>query len=303
MSGIKVSVIIVNYNTCALTAACIDSVWEQTKGLDCEVILVDNASTDGSRETFTNRQDIHYIYSEENLGFGRANNLGYAAAQGEHIFLLNSDTLLRNNAIKLLSDYLDSAPADVGCVGCVLQNADRQPIHSFGDFPTPQSCWQQTKEAYGLCPMQPHNQPLPTDTYPKEVDYITGAALMIRRTVIEQYGLFDADFFMYWEETELQRRYARHGVRRMVINTPAIVHLVGASVNKAPRSLRSLLMSTESYYTYLLKAEPRATRRKLTLLNLFVLPKLLCGRTPWASKRQLSALILRKTFTVLRAKE
>lgn len=302
MSGIKVSVIIVNYNTCALTTACIDSVWEQTSGIACEVILVDNASTDGSREAFSQRKDIHYIYSEENLGFGRANNLGYTAAQGEHIFLLNSDTLLRNNAIKLLSEFLDSAPEDVGCVGCVLQNADGKPIHSYGDFPTPRSCWQLTKEAYGLCQRQPHNEPLPTDSYPKEVGYITGADLMIRRSVIERYGLFDADFFMYWEETELQRRYARHGVRRMVIDTPSIVHLVGASVKKGPRSLRTTLMSTQSYYTYLRKAEPRGTRTRLALLNLFVLPKLLCGRTAWTDKRQLSALILRNTLTVLRTK-
>lgn len=295
----EVSIIIVNYNTLPLTAACIDSVLDMTEDLSFEVILVDNASADGSREVFSRRTDITYIYSEENLGFGRANNLGYASSKGRHIFLLNSDTLLKNNAVKQLHDYLANAPAETGCAGCVLQDAEGRPIHSFGDFPTVRSAWQQTVASYFKCLQRPHNMPLPTDTYPKEVDYITGADLMIRRSVIEQYGLFDPAFFMYWEETELQRRYARHGIRRMVIEGPQIVHLVGASVGKQSQSLRSLLMSMESYYTYLRLACPRRERIALALLNLSVVPRLLCGRSPWADRKKLSSLILRKTAAAL----
>lgn len=84
-----VSIIIVNYNTCRMTAECIDSVFEKTHGIDFEIILVDNASTDGSREHFAGDSRITYIYNDENLGFGRANNAGIERARGRYVFLLN----------------------------------------------------------------------------------------------------------------------------------------------------------------------------------------------------------------------
>ncbi|GHT72706.1 hypothetical protein FACS189456_1970 [Bacteroidia bacterium] len=86
-----VSIIIVNYNTKQLTANCIDSVFHKTEGINFEVILVDNASTDGSKEHFRNDPRIQFIESDENLGFGRANNLGAKYAKGKYLFLLNSD--------------------------------------------------------------------------------------------------------------------------------------------------------------------------------------------------------------------
>ena len=94
-----VSIIIVNYNTLKVTAQCLDSIFRLTYGLSFEVILVDNASTDGSKEIFSQDKRIKYIYSDRNLGFGRANNLGFQTAAGEYIFLLNSDTILLNNAV------------------------------------------------------------------------------------------------------------------------------------------------------------------------------------------------------------
>ena len=108
--NMDVSIIIVNYNTCRMTAECIDSVFEKTHGIDFEIILVDNASTDGSREHFAGDSRITYIYNDENLGFGRANNAGIERARGRYVFLLNSDTLLIGNAIKTLCDHLDAHP-------------------------------------------------------------------------------------------------------------------------------------------------------------------------------------------------
>ena len=100
-----VSVIIVNYNTLKMTKDCIDSVIEKTKDVEYEIILVDNASTDGSKEFFKNYRDITYIYNEKNLGFGTANNVGIKIARGNFIFCLNSDTLLLNNAIKQFVEF------------------------------------------------------------------------------------------------------------------------------------------------------------------------------------------------------
>lgn len=94
-----VSIIIVNYNTYDLTAACIQSIIEHTKRISYEIIVVDNASTDGSKEKFERDSRIKYIYSEKNGGFGYGNNRGIEIANGDYFFLLNSDTLLLNNAI------------------------------------------------------------------------------------------------------------------------------------------------------------------------------------------------------------
>ena len=100
-----VSVIIVNYNTLGLTSDCIESIIAQTSTVEYEIILVDNASTDGSKEVFAQDKRIKYIYSDRNLGFGRANNLGIREAKGRYLFFLNSDTILLNNAVKLFFDY------------------------------------------------------------------------------------------------------------------------------------------------------------------------------------------------------
>lgn len=97
-----VSVIIVNYNTKQITLNCLESIFEHTKGIEFEVILVDNASSDGSVEAIEEYYPmVQVIKSEVNLGFGRANNLGVQMAKGEYLFLLNSDTLLLNNAISI----------------------------------------------------------------------------------------------------------------------------------------------------------------------------------------------------------
>ena len=104
---LDVSIIIINYNTCKMTCECIDSIVEKTHGISYEIILVDNASTDGSKEFFEKDERIAYIYSERNGGFGYGNNLGMKVAKGKYFFLLNSDTLLVNNAVKEFFDYAE----------------------------------------------------------------------------------------------------------------------------------------------------------------------------------------------------
>ena len=100
-----VSIIIVNYNTLHVLRPCLDSIIEQTIGIDYEIIVVDNGSTDGSIEALSDDSRVTLIPTGENLGFGRANNKGLEQAKGEYIFFLNSETLLKNNAIKMLYDF------------------------------------------------------------------------------------------------------------------------------------------------------------------------------------------------------
>ena len=105
----KITGSIVTYNNIKTIEACIDSVLRETKNRDYsfELFVYDNASTDGSKDCFEKRDDIIYLYSHENLGFGRANNLGFSKASGKYLFLLNSDTILNNNAIKLFYDFME----------------------------------------------------------------------------------------------------------------------------------------------------------------------------------------------------
>lgn len=289
---LDVSIIIVNYNTRQLTADCIDSIYEHTKDVDFEVILVDNASTDGSIEQFDKDSRIVFIEAGDNLGFGRANNLGYEHANGRYIFLLNSDTLLLNNAVKIMKDYMDSAENDVGCIGTVLYDYKGELMHSYSNFPDLTLFIKSIVNHYIPNIFHPWIVPKSTDIFPMNVDYITGADMMIRRDVIEKHGLFDPDFFMYYEETEMQHRYAMAGYKRVVIDTAKIKHLQGASCKRKGHSLRGQIMEVRSRFLYCDKVFTKGKTRIAVLLHLLMIPRILLSCVSWKEKRELIILIV-----------
>ena len=227
-----VSVIIVNYNTCRMTADCIESVRQKTSGISYEIILVDNGSTDGSKEFFEEFEGIKYIYSDENLGFGRANNLGAKQASGDYLFLLNSDTLLINNAIKILYDYINTHQS-VGVVGGNLVGLDSTERISFERvFPGIYHTLNQYSKGvlnrlrFGK---DVHYNHL---VKPLKVAYISGADLMIRKSLFENIGGFDPVFFMYYEETELCYRVQSNHCHVVSVPDAMIVHMEGGTVEK-----------------------------------------------------------------------
>lgn len=289
---IDISIIIVTYNTLQMTKECIDSIFEKTKHVSFEVILVDNASSDGSKEFFTQDKRIKYIYSNQNLGFGKANNLGFTYTSGKYIFLLNSDTLLLNNAIKHMFDFFEQEDLLTGCIGCLLYDNNQQPIHSWGTFPNKKIFLKRIINFLLPNTLPPWDIPSHKDQYPKEVDYITGADLMIRRNVIEQYGLFDPEFFMYFEETEMQYRYAKAGYKRIVINTGQIKHIVGASYKRKKHSLAGIIREMKSRYIYCRKVLTTGEYHTIALMHLLMIPRILICRAPWNEKSNLIKLIL-----------
>lgn len=221
-----------------MTQECINSVFENTSGISFEVILVDNASQDGSKAYFEKEHRIKYIYSYENLGFGRANNVGMMVAKGDYILLLNSDTLLINNAIKLLFDYA-SDHKRLAFYGCWLLDRDMKYTQSFGSIRTFKSSMKELAIPYikrlpGIKTKEMKNDSLFWETaYNKaeeatEVGYVTGADMFFHRSVIEETGWFDFHFFMYGEEMDWQRRAAEKGVSRIIIKGPKIQHLQGS---------------------------------------------------------------------------
>lgn len=222
-----VSIIIVNYNTLKMTSECIDSVIEKTEGISYEIILVDNASSDGSKDFFLNDQRVRYIYNNENIGFGRANNKGIEIAQGRNILFLNSDTLLRNNAVKILSEYLDNNEK-VGACGGNLFNREGQPEFSFERY------FPSIYEELNLIFNNKLNRLKFGENYnfnhtakPLEVAFISGADLMVKKTVLDITGWFNINFFLYYEETELCFRINKNKFKIVSVPDAQITHFWG----------------------------------------------------------------------------
>ncbi len=230
-----VSVIIVNYNTKELTRNCLRSVFEQTKGIDFEVIVSDNGSTDGSIEMMrTEFPRIVLIENNENLGFGAANNRALKVAKGKYVFYLNSDTLLLNNAVKIFFDYWEEngERENLGALGCWLQDEHGNSIHSGGRFPTCKDVshylFMRVLDSVGIKKIAKkiglyHEN---INSRPEKVDYITGADLFLKNNEMAK---FDERFFMYFEESDLQLYMAKNGLSRKIIGGAQIVHFVGGS--------------------------------------------------------------------------
>ncbi len=224
-----VSIIIVNYNTKKITSECIDSIVEKTVGLDYEIILVDNASTDGSKDLFANDYRVKYLYQNENLGFGRANNLGLKYAKGRNIFFLNPDTILVNNAVKFLSFFLDGN-SEVGACGGNLYDAEMKAALSFkriypGIADEINNLFFHIPEKLFFGKSWYHN----FSSNIINTAHISGADLMIKKTVLDKIGAFSPDFFMYYEETDLCYRIHKAGYKLISLPQVKIQHLEGKS--------------------------------------------------------------------------
>lgn len=258
-----VSIVIVNYNTYNLTQACIESIYKRTKGVDFEVIVVENDSKDDSVIKFRNDSRISLIESNKNLGFGRANNLGVKKAKGRYVFFLNSDTILLNNAVKLMADFMDEhgKRLGIGGLGCLLTGSDGKRTHSYAPFPR---MGRVLKDEWGDHflkrfgrRMKRLEEGISIDesmTY-FPVNYVTGADLFVARETINRYGSFDPDFFMYYEEAEMQYRWYKNGLKSYILCSPQIVHLEGGSQRKA--SVQKQLTQLKSMFIYFKKTNSR----------------------------------------------
>jgi len=243
-----VSIIIVNYNTKALTHDCLRSVFDKTFSIKFEVIVVDNSSSDGSVELIKKDfPNVKLIENADNVGFGRANNIGIRLAKGKYVFLLNSDTILINNAVKSFFNFMETSSKDnIGAIGGYLLDADHNIIHSYCDFPTIGRLFlSDIKILIGLLKQKKEEQ-----LTVKPVDYITGADLFMSKTLLDKIGVFDPVFFIFYEETDLQYRMKRSGYERLIVPGPAIIHFEGKSTSI---SNQRRLLFEESKFKYLRK--------------------------------------------------
>ena len=229
---IDVSIIMVNYNTKELTINAIESIKEHTKEIEYEIIVVDNNSSDNSSEEIKKRfPDVLLIDMPYNVGFGQGNNQALKIAKGKYFFLLNTDTLILNNVVKIFFDWFEKNKNrdKIGAIGTYLIDENKRETHSYGNFLTLNSALK--REMFFIFKKSFEN--LEVRDIEKKVDYVIGADLFISRSVIRNIGDFDQQFFMYFEETDLQMRMELSGYKRFIILGPEIVHLENRSIKTA----------------------------------------------------------------------
>lgn len=230
------SIIIVNYRTPQLTLNCLQSIYDQTSDLEFEVIVVDNDSADNSMQIITNEfPQVKWLQMDYNSGFARANNAGIRESRGGTVLLLNSDTLVVDNAVARCFQLFKGSDY-VGC-GVQLLNEDGTPQISgnyfmrgglnhllplpyFGNF---------IKWMGNLVAVKKPN--IPEATREVEVDWINGAFLMVKKIAIDQCGMMDEDFFLYAEEAEWCSRLKKCG-RLCLYGQLKVLHLQGATSNQ-----------------------------------------------------------------------
>ncbi|HEV8601657.1 MAG TPA: glycosyltransferase family 2 protein [Patescibacteria group bacterium] len=225
------SVIVVSYNTKELLKRCLRSVFDSKTGFKYEVIVVDNASKDGSVESI--KQDfsqVKLIENNANLGFSKANNNAIKQASGRLILLLNSDTEIKDTALDVSIKYMDSH-SDVGAVGGKILLPDgRFDKAARRKFPNPKNSF---LRLFGLKKFSDYNIETPIDEE-VEVDAVEGAYMMVQKSVIDKVGLLDEDFFMYGEDLDWCFRIKKAGFKIMYFPKAEIVHYKYGSAQLVP---------------------------------------------------------------------
>lgn len=250
------SIIIVNWNSKDYLQKCIRSVIDSIHDIDYEIVVIDSGSFDGCDEMLrSNYPHVQFIQSEKNLGFARANNAAFLKSTGKAVLFLNPDTEVIDSAVNIMFDSLQRL-SKVGAVGCKLLNADRTVQTScIQSFPT---ILNQILDSEFLRKLWPKsslwgNAPLAgTEHKPVAVEAISGACVMIKRSVFKQVGLFSEDYFMYTEDIDLCYKTRLAGYENYYIPDGGVIHFGGGSSQKKQSDF-SVVIMRESIWRFLKK--------------------------------------------------
>lgn len=297
MSSRALSIVIVNYNTREFTAQCLDSIYQSPPSVSFEIVLVDNASSDGSPEYLeANYPQVKLIRSPHNVGIAGGNNLGIKAACGRFILLLNNDTIVLPGSIDRTVKFLQSHP-DAGGVGGNLLNPDGSFQSGHNSFPT---LWRlfliTTKIGQRFHSYYPSN---PRSAVISEVDWMSTAFMTFRREALFEIGLVDEQYFIYSDESDLQLRLHQAGWKIYYLPDLETIHFGGKSLN--PWRRRRLVY--RGYLLYFTKHrgafQTVLVRLMFILISLLKLPFwLVCYLLP--VKRQLAIAEVRSNCSILR---
>lgn len=252
---LDISIIIVNYNTKHLLLRCIESIYKYSKGFSFEIIVVDNASKDGSKPAVISRfPKVIWIGLDENLGFGRANNLGSERAKGKYLYLLNSDCELIENSILHLFEFKQHCPKHYGVIGQQLLNQNGQECHSYGNFPSMRS------ELFKILQIKRMSNPIMfklenfgSGFSGHQVPYITGADMFMEKELFQQFQGFDPRFFFYYEESDLQLRLNQAGYGSFLLAQGRLIHGYSESFNKISNKFLRQTIAHKSMLHYFSK--------------------------------------------------
>ncbi len=242
----KVSIVIVTYNSEATIYNCLSSVFSSS--LKSEVIVVDNNSTDNTVEVINKFPNVKLIQNKKNFGFGKANNLGVKASNGNYIFFLNPDCVVEKDSVEKLAGFLEKN-SETAVVGPKLINQDESIQREISPFPTVLS------EILVL--LRLHRIGLFKKSVYSDYDYgktqstehLMGAALMVKRNVFEKLDGFDEKFFLWFEETDLLKRVSENGQKIVYYPESIVKHLVGQSTRQIdPLTKQTIWNKSLIYY-------------------------------------------------------
>jgi len=229
------SIIIVSYNACADLERCLASLHEAPPTISHEIVVVDNASQDGSASAARQWSDVQVIALEDNRGFAAANNIGIRATSGDLLLLLNSDTIVPRGAVDRLVDERRRHPGAT-VIGPRLVDGSGRAELSFGPMLSPLNEWRQRRLIRGNARRDPKivRRVEELTRVPQWPDWVSGACLLVSRADAERVGLLDERYFMYVEDVDFCAAIRARGGRVMFTPAVEIVHLRGRSVASRP---------------------------------------------------------------------
>ena len=282
-----ISIIVVNHNSRAHLDKCLSSLEGRLTQQDCELLVVDNNSSDGSQDMVERRfPQVQLISNQDNLGFARANNQAVRQSLANYYLFLNPDTLLSTEALDLMLEEMRKNTR-VGAIGPALLDRESRYQVSFGrrvDFGA---------ELLQKCFFNPyHRARLKHDPDTRDVGWLSGACLLVRRDVLIEVGAFDENFFLYFEDIDLCLRIKQKGYRLVYLPQAKVYHEGGASTSLDETSSRFEYRKSQLYFY-----QKHNSRVSLRLLRLYLFLKFSLGSLfGKRSKRE----EYRKTFWLLR---
>ena len=234
---LQLSVVIVSYNVKYYVHQSLCSVEKAAQGIEHEVFVVDNNSTDGTRDFLPAlHPDVQYLWNQENVGFARANNQALRKARGQYVLLLNPDTIITEHTLTDLIALMEQRP-DAGAIGVRMLDPDgRFAPESRRGIPTPFTAF---CKMTGLCRLFPKSRTFGRyymqyldANHVNEIEVISGACFFTRLSTLRQSGLLDEDFFMYGEDIDLSFRILQTGLKNLYLPTP-ILHYKGESTHES----------------------------------------------------------------------
>ena len=249
MNPLDISIIIVNWNTRDILRDCLRSVYEQTRDIRYEVIVVDNASSDSSVEMVgTDFPQAILIENSENCGFAAANNQGISIARGRYVLLLNSDTIVLDEAIQRTLIFADQQ-TETAVVGCKVLNRDRTLQSTCFMFPSLLNLFLSATYLYKVFPRSRffgREQMTWWDRNDeRQVDVVTGCFMLVRQEAIQKVRMMDERYFMYTEETDWCYRFKKAGWRIMFTPSAEIIHYGGQTTKKMADKLHLQLYGSK----------------------------------------------------------